>query len=120
LGWPDFGPNQNSWPNTEFDLPLYAVQRLADGRWLVRAPTLDPVGPRVAVLPKAKPQGAAAEQLWRCTDAQIGSRIFYECDLKYLSRAQPDELSAQSADYVLYLSSSLVLARLNHLPAEFC
>jgi hypothetical protein len=28
LGRPDFGPNQHFWPNREFDLPLYTVQRL--------------------------------------------------------------------------------------------
>jgi hypothetical protein len=33
----------------EFDLSLYAVQRLADGTWLVRTPMGDPLWPAVDV-----------------------------------------------------------------------
>ena len=33
-----------------FDLPLYAVQRLADGTWLVRSPMGDPLWPAVDVV----------------------------------------------------------------------
>src|SRR6516225_7097866 len=33
-----------------FDLPLYAVQRLAHGRWLVRAPDDDPCAPPARVI----------------------------------------------------------------------
>src|SRR5262249_46005800 len=35
-----------------FDVPCYAAQRLPNGRWLIRAPTSNPVGPRVAMLPR--------------------------------------------------------------------
>jgi hypothetical protein len=34
----------------EFDLPLYAVQRLADGTWLVRTPMGDSILPPVDVV----------------------------------------------------------------------
>jgi hypothetical protein len=34
----------------EFDLPLYAVQRLADGTWLVRTQMGDPLWPPVDVV----------------------------------------------------------------------
>ena len=34
----------------EFDLPLYAVQRLADGTWLVRTLMGDPLWPPVDVV----------------------------------------------------------------------
>jgi len=34
----------------EFDLPLYAVQRLADGCWLVRTQMGDPLWPAVDVV----------------------------------------------------------------------
>jgi hypothetical protein len=33
----------------ELDRPFFGVQRLPNGNWLVRAPTGDPVGPRVDV-----------------------------------------------------------------------
>ena len=53
----------------EFDLPLYAVQRLADGRWLVRSPLGDPLWPAVDVVAvvgeqtdiRRDPESAAAE-----------------------------------------------------------
>ena len=53
----------------EFDLPLNAVQRLADGRWLVRSPLGDPLWPAVDVVAvvgeqtdiRRDPQSAAAE-----------------------------------------------------------
>ena len=34
----------------DFDLPLYAVQRLADGTWLVRSQLGDPLWPAVDVV----------------------------------------------------------------------
>jgi hypothetical protein len=34
----------------EFDLPLFAVQRLADGTWLVRTQISDPILPPVDVV----------------------------------------------------------------------
>jgi hypothetical protein len=34
----------------ECDWPCYAVQLLPNGNWLLRAPTGDPVGPRVAIV----------------------------------------------------------------------
>jgi len=34
----------------DFDLPLYAVQRLADGTWLVRTQMGDPILPPVDVV----------------------------------------------------------------------
>jgi hypothetical protein len=34
----------------DFDLPLYAVQRLADGTWLVRTQMGDPILPAVDVV----------------------------------------------------------------------
>jgi len=53
----------------EFDLPLYAVQRLADGQWLVRTQMGDPLWPAVDVVAvvgaqtdiRRDPQSAAAE-----------------------------------------------------------
>jgi hypothetical protein len=53
----------------EFDLPLYAVQRLADGSWLVRTQMGDPLLPAVDVVVvvgeqtdiRRDPQSAAAE-----------------------------------------------------------
>ena len=53
----------------EFDLPLYAVQRLANGTWLVRTPMGDPLWPAVDVVAvvgaqtdiRRDPQSAAAE-----------------------------------------------------------
>jgi hypothetical protein len=41
----------------ELDPPIYAVQRLPNGYWLVRAPTGDPVGPRL--------DNRSAIRLWR-------------------------------------------------------
>ena len=38
----------------ELDLPCYAARRLPNGNWLLCAPTGDPVGPRVAVLPRPR------------------------------------------------------------------
>jgi hypothetical protein len=51
------------------DLPLYAVQRLANGTWLVRSPIGDPILPAVDVVAvvgaqtdiRRDPQSAAAE-----------------------------------------------------------
>ena len=34
----------------DFALPLYAVERLADGTWLVRSPSGDPILPPVDVV----------------------------------------------------------------------
>jgi hypothetical protein len=34
----------------ELDMPIFAVQRLASGQWLVRAPSDDPFLPAVAVV----------------------------------------------------------------------
>ena len=53
----------------EFALPLYAVQRLADGTWLVRTQMGDPILPAVDVVVvvgaqtdiRRDPQSAAAE-----------------------------------------------------------
>jgi hypothetical protein len=53
----------------ELDLPLYAVQRLANGTWLVRAQMGDPIWPAVDVVAvvcaqtdiRRDPQSAAAE-----------------------------------------------------------
>jgi hypothetical protein len=35
----------------DFDLPLFAVRRLANGQWLVRTPMGDPILPAVDVVP---------------------------------------------------------------------
>ena len=48
-------PPQVGWPTLyielmEFDLPLYAVQRRANGTWLVRTPMGDPLWPAVDVV----------------------------------------------------------------------
>jgi hypothetical protein len=53
----------------EFHLPLYAVQRLADGTWLVRTQMGDPILPAVDVVAvvgaqtdiRRDPQSVAAE-----------------------------------------------------------
>jgi hypothetical protein len=62
-----------------FDLPLYAVQRLADGTWLVRSPMDDPLWPAavdvVAVIDaqaSAAPRPARLEQQ-DATTGQIGA-----------------------------------------------
>ena len=62
-----------------FDLPLYAVQRLADGTWLVRSPMGDPLWPAavdvVAVIDaqaSAAPRPARLEQQ-DATTGQIGA-----------------------------------------------
>ena len=44
----------------EFDLPLYAVQRLANGTWLVRNPLGDPIWPAVDVVAVIDEQASAA------------------------------------------------------------
>ena len=44
----------------ELDLPLYAVQRLADGTWLVRTLTGDPLWPAVDVVAVIGEQASAA------------------------------------------------------------
>jgi hypothetical protein len=41
-------------------LPLYAVQRLADGTWLVRTPMGDPLWPAVDVVAVLGAQASAA------------------------------------------------------------
>jgi hypothetical protein len=63
----------------DFDLPLYAVQRLADGTWLVRSPMGDPLWPAavdvVAVIDaqaSAAPRPARLEQQ-DATTGQIGA-----------------------------------------------
>jgi len=43
------------------DLPLYAVQRLADGTWLVRTPMGDPLWPAVDVVAMIGEQASALE-----------------------------------------------------------
>ena len=62
-----------------FDLPLYAVQRLADGTWLVRSPMGAPLWPAavdvVAVIDaqaSAAPRPARLEQQ-DATTGQIGA-----------------------------------------------
>jgi hypothetical protein len=46
-----------------FDLPLYAVQRLASDHWLVRAPSADPCTPAVRVIAVlAEPSYSGAEK----------------------------------------------------------
>jgi hypothetical protein len=47
----------------EFDLPLYAVQRLADGTWLVRSPLGDPLWPAVDVVAVIGVPASAARPL---------------------------------------------------------
>ena len=58
------------------DLPLYAVQRLADGTWLVRSPLGDPLWPPVDVCSARKqawtPRPARLEQQ-DATTGQIGA-----------------------------------------------
>jgi len=49
----------------EFDLPLYAVQRLADGTWLVRSPLGDPLWPAVDVVAVIGAQASAAPRATR-------------------------------------------------------
>jgi len=44
----------------EFDLPVYAVQRLANGTWLVRTQMGDPILPAVAVVAVVGAQASAA------------------------------------------------------------
>jgi membrane-associated phospholipid phosphatase len=44
----------------ELDLPLYAVQRLANGLWLVRTPMGDPLWPAVAAVDVVAVIGAQA------------------------------------------------------------
>jgi hypothetical protein len=44
----------------ELDLPLYAVQRLADGTWLVRTLVGDPILPAVDVVAVVGAQASAA------------------------------------------------------------
>ena len=62
----------------EFDLPLYAVQRLADGTWLVRTQMGDPLWPAVDVVAvldeptSAAPRAARLEQQ-DATTGQIGA-----------------------------------------------
>ena len=47
----------------ELDPPIFGVQRLANGYWLIRGPTCDPVGPRVDALDVVKdPDDRRAEQ----------------------------------------------------------
>jgi hypothetical protein len=45
-----------------FDLPLYAVQRLASGLWLVRSPMGDPILPAVDVVAVVDEQTSAFER----------------------------------------------------------
>jgi hypothetical protein len=61
----------------EFDLPLYAVQRQADGTWLVRSPMGDPLWPAVDVVAVIDAQASAAPRPARleqqdATTGQIG------------------------------------------------
>jgi hypothetical protein len=61
-----------------FDLPLYAVQRLADGTWLVRSPMGDPLWPAVDVVAVIDAQASAAPRPARleqqdATTGQIGA-----------------------------------------------
>jgi hypothetical protein len=44
----------------ELDLPLYAVQRLANGCWLVRTPMGDPLWPPVDVVAVLDEQASVA------------------------------------------------------------
>ena len=46
----------------DFDLPLYAVQRLADGQWVVCTPMGDPLWPAVDVVAVIGEQASAACQ----------------------------------------------------------
>jgi hypothetical protein len=65
--WEQADPVNPILASMEFDLPLYAVQRLADGTWLVRRG--DPLWPAVDILAvvgeqtdmRRDPQRAAAE-----------------------------------------------------------
>jgi hypothetical protein len=64
----------------EFDLPLYAVQRLADGTWLVRSPLGDPLWPAVDVVAVIGAQASAAPRATRleqqhATTGQIGAPL---------------------------------------------
>ena len=63
----------------ELDLPLYAVQRLADGTWLIRTPMGDPLWPAVDVVAVVGAQASAAPlallcavRLARLRDAGLG------------------------------------------------
>jgi hypothetical protein len=64
----------------EFDLPLYAVQRLANGQWVVRTLMSDPLWPAVDVVAvigaqaSAAPRPARLEQQ-KATTGQIGAPL---------------------------------------------
>ena len=64
----------------EFALPLYAVQCLADGTWLVRTPMGDPILPAVDVVAVIGAQASAAPPPARleqqnATTGQIGAPL---------------------------------------------
>src|SRR5262249_22481649 len=65
-------------PMELFDLPLYAVQRLADGTWLVRTPMGDPILPPVDVVAVLDEPTSTAPRVARleqqdATTGQIGA-----------------------------------------------
>ena len=62
----------------EFNLPCYAVQRLADGQWLVRTRMGDPILPAADVVAVIGVQASAAPRAARleqqdATTGQIGA-----------------------------------------------
>jgi hypothetical protein len=67
--WEQADPVNPILASMEFDLPLYAVQRLADGTWLVRSLMGDPLWPAVDIVAvvgeqtniRRDPQSAASE-----------------------------------------------------------
>ena len=59
----------------ELDLPLYAVQRLADGTWLVRTQMGDPILPAVDVVAVLDEPTSAAPRLARATGSVAGAHL---------------------------------------------
>ena len=59
----------------EFDLPLYAVQRLADGTWLVRTQMGDPLWPAVDVVSMLDAPTGAAPRPARAARPGAGAQV---------------------------------------------
>ena len=59
----------------ELDLPLYAVQRLADGTWLVRTQMGDPLWPAADVVAVVGAQASAAPRPARAARPLAGAQV---------------------------------------------